>query len=195
MITLKDSSKQYEYMGLSTDTKPTDCGTNSIFYELDTEKYYYCVNDNGICDWYETGASPTESRNWAIPLQNVTITSDMHIEFDDEERVLESVYTKWPFVKIGDLEPSNNDFFRGTLDGFVFNDEDSNYGNYSGYSLEQWVYPYEDDDDAPFIVYVYGEKGDENGAYVFIGTYADDETYHPVIGDHTISVYTVSSEE
>ena len=30
-----------EYKGLSTDTKPTDCGANSLFLELDTGKFFY----------------------------------------------------------------------------------------------------------------------------------------------------------
>lgn len=32
---------EYEYKGLSTDTKPTDCAVNSLFLELDTGDFYY----------------------------------------------------------------------------------------------------------------------------------------------------------
>ncbi len=31
----------YDFKGLSTDEKPTDCGINSLFYELDTGDFYY----------------------------------------------------------------------------------------------------------------------------------------------------------
>ena len=43
MITYNDcrQGNEYEYKGLSTDDKPTDCGTNSIFLELDTGNFYY----------------------------------------------------------------------------------------------------------------------------------------------------------
>ncbi len=41
-----------EYTGLSTDTKPTDCGANSLFYELDTKKVYYFDGTT----WKEVGA-------------------------------------------------------------------------------------------------------------------------------------------
>ena len=32
---------EYEYKGLSTDTKPTNCAVNSLFLELDTGDFYY----------------------------------------------------------------------------------------------------------------------------------------------------------
>ena len=32
---------QVELKGLSTDEKPTDCGVNSLFWELDTGDFYY----------------------------------------------------------------------------------------------------------------------------------------------------------
>lgn len=32
---------EIEYKGLSTDSKPTDCGINSMFLELDTGDFYY----------------------------------------------------------------------------------------------------------------------------------------------------------
>jgi len=30
-----------DYIGLSTDEKPTDCDINSLFFELDTGNFYY----------------------------------------------------------------------------------------------------------------------------------------------------------
>lgn len=43
MVTYNDcrQGNEYEYKGLSTDEKPTDCGVNSIFLELDTGNFYY----------------------------------------------------------------------------------------------------------------------------------------------------------
>ena len=40
-----------EYKGLSTDTKPTGCAVNSIFWELDTNKFYYFDGTS----WHEIG--------------------------------------------------------------------------------------------------------------------------------------------
>lgn len=31
----------YDYKGLSTDTKPTDATVNALFFELDTGDFYY----------------------------------------------------------------------------------------------------------------------------------------------------------
>ena len=33
--------QEKEYKGLSTNTKPTDCGINSLYLELDTGDFYY----------------------------------------------------------------------------------------------------------------------------------------------------------
>ena len=43
MITDKDCVQPgtYEYKGLSTDTKPTNCAVNSLFLELDTGDFYF----------------------------------------------------------------------------------------------------------------------------------------------------------
>lgn len=46
----KDNYK--EFSGLSTDAKPTDCGVNSLFYELNTKKVYYFDGTT----WKEVGA-------------------------------------------------------------------------------------------------------------------------------------------
>lgn len=34
---------EYEFKGLSTDTKPTTCGVNSLFLELDSGDVYYYI--------------------------------------------------------------------------------------------------------------------------------------------------------
>lgn len=43
MITMNDCGQagSYEYKGLSTDTKPTNCAINSLFLELDTGTFFY----------------------------------------------------------------------------------------------------------------------------------------------------------
>ena len=43
MITDQDcvQAETYEYKGLSTDTKPTNCAVNSLFLELDTGDFYF----------------------------------------------------------------------------------------------------------------------------------------------------------
>lgn len=42
MVTTTFYSGGYmEYAGLSTDTKPTNCATGSIFVEVDTGKVYF----------------------------------------------------------------------------------------------------------------------------------------------------------
>ena len=35
-----------DYMGLSTDSKPTDVAVNSLFLELDTGNFYYFDGEN-----------------------------------------------------------------------------------------------------------------------------------------------------
>jgi len=42
-----------EYTGLHTDTKPTDCGVNSLFLELDTKDVYWFDGT----DWNKVGGS------------------------------------------------------------------------------------------------------------------------------------------
>lgn len=55
MVTRNDCRQAncHDYVGLSTDDKPTDCGVNSTFYELDTDKKYYFDGDT---TWTEIGA-------------------------------------------------------------------------------------------------------------------------------------------
>lgn len=54
MITINTpgAAYEYEYKGLSTDEKPTDCAANSLFLELDTGKFYYFDGEA----WNELGA-------------------------------------------------------------------------------------------------------------------------------------------
>lgn len=52
-----DSTKSYEFCGLSTDEKPTEVGgkpieANSLFLELDTGDFYYFDGE----DWQKVGA-------------------------------------------------------------------------------------------------------------------------------------------
>jgi hypothetical protein len=53
MITINDCRQQneYEFKGLSTDTKPESCGVNSLFFELDTGDFYYFT---GV-EWLKVG--------------------------------------------------------------------------------------------------------------------------------------------
>lgn len=50
MITLNDcrQASEYEYKGLSTDLKPTECAVNSLFLELDTGDFYYFNGDTWL---------------------------------------------------------------------------------------------------------------------------------------------------
>lgn len=43
-----------EISGLSTDVKPTDVATGSVFFEVDTDKIYMYDAENTT--WYEVGA-------------------------------------------------------------------------------------------------------------------------------------------
>lgn len=49
MITLKGANA--DYMGLSTDEKPTNVSVNSLFLELDTGDFYYYDGDS----WEKVG--------------------------------------------------------------------------------------------------------------------------------------------
>lgn len=53
MVTNNDSRQggEYEYKGLSTDAKPTDCKVNSLFLELDTGDVYYFTGET----WAKVG--------------------------------------------------------------------------------------------------------------------------------------------
>lgn len=50
MVTLNDikADNQKEYIGLSKDTKPINCGVNSLFLELDTDEFYYFTGENWV---------------------------------------------------------------------------------------------------------------------------------------------------
>lgn len=48
-VTLNGSNA--DYMGLSTDNKPTDVAVNSLFLELDTGYFYYFDGEN----WAKVG--------------------------------------------------------------------------------------------------------------------------------------------
>lgn len=53
MISIDDNRQAFEYdfKGLSTDTKPTACAINSMFLELDTGDFYYFDGS----DWHKVG--------------------------------------------------------------------------------------------------------------------------------------------
>lgn len=53
MVTTAGTSdvKTFEYKGLSTDVKPTDCAVNSLFFELDTGDFYYFTGET----WAKVG--------------------------------------------------------------------------------------------------------------------------------------------
>lgn len=52
MITLNGNNP--DLLGLSTDTKPTDAGVNTLFLEVDSAKFYYFTGE----DWVELGTAP-----------------------------------------------------------------------------------------------------------------------------------------
>ena len=51
MITMNNckQANEYDFNGLSTDTKPTNCAVNSLFLELDTGNFFYF--DSG--EWHQ----------------------------------------------------------------------------------------------------------------------------------------------
>jgi len=53
MVTVNDRKEgtEQEYKGLSTDTKPTNCSANSLFFELDTGDFYYYTGEH----WAKVG--------------------------------------------------------------------------------------------------------------------------------------------
>lgn len=46
MISTVTNDRCYEFRGLSTDIKPTDCGNGSIFFEINTEKVFMFNAEN-----------------------------------------------------------------------------------------------------------------------------------------------------
>ncbi len=52
-VTLQGSAANY--MGLSTDEKPTDAAVNSLFLELDTKDEYYFTGET----WEKVGGDGT----------------------------------------------------------------------------------------------------------------------------------------
>lgn len=62
MITVKSVDKS-ELMGLSSDDKPNDVSVNTLFWELDTNKFYYCSTegtDESYAVWTELGTEPID---------------------------------------------------------------------------------------------------------------------------------------
>lgn len=97
----------YEFKGLSTDTKPTDCGVNSLFWELDTNKFYYF--DRGA--WMEIGTPNTGTdddegeENWEMVCSSQYAR---YQSYDNSVSVNDDTLSYTP--KLGDK-------FRVTVDG------------------------------------------------------------------------------
>lgn len=72
MITLEDCKQagEYNYKGLSTDTKPTNCYVNSLFLELDTGIFYFF---NGT-EWKDISQGITLGES--EPTGTITITEN-----------------------------------------------------------------------------------------------------------------------
>lgn len=53
MVTVPDrrDGTEQEYLGISTDSKPTNCSANSLFLELDTGDVYYFTGET----WAKVG--------------------------------------------------------------------------------------------------------------------------------------------
>lgn len=54
MITIINNSDTYEYRGLSTDTKPTNCPNGSLWLEMNTGKIFFFDIESET--WIEWGA-------------------------------------------------------------------------------------------------------------------------------------------
>lgn len=126
MLTLKDSSKQYEYMALSNDAWPGDipgeCGMNSILYCLDEDKYYYYNGYAPYGEWVEVGNPPQEYLFY-MPRQQFAITGTE--DFENPET--------WPSINTPDIDDGYviviNDAYQGGIseDGsFTVYDVDDN---------------------------------------------------------------------
>lgn len=46
-----ETRPEVEYKGLSTDAKPTNCGINSMYLELDTGNFFYFTGE----EWSKVG--------------------------------------------------------------------------------------------------------------------------------------------
>ena len=53
MISVKEIGNMLDFIGLSTDTKPTGCANGSVYYEMDTSKIY--LFDKANNQWLEIG--------------------------------------------------------------------------------------------------------------------------------------------
>lgn len=91
MITLNGNNP--DLLGLSTDTKPTDAGVNTLFLEVDSAKFYYFTGE----DWVELGTAPdADDLGKGAPMLTLTKTEP---ETVDEPEQLETVEEE-PVVEV-----------------------------------------------------------------------------------------------
>lgn len=64
------ATRNQELTGLSTDTKPTNVLTNTLFLELDTGDFYYYDGS----DWQEVGGS---SSSKSLSLEKTTLKENV----------------------------------------------------------------------------------------------------------------------
>lgn len=60
MITLNDckQAEQYSFKGLSTNVKPVNCASNSLFFQLNGATFYYFNKGDGLgstANWRKVG--------------------------------------------------------------------------------------------------------------------------------------------
>lgn len=116
-----NSLKEYEFRGLSTDTKPSFIGgepveMNSMFWELDTNKHYYCSTeatkpviektvllDTNITEWEMIEVGRYRSTNAslvAVPVSNMPNDS-INVKVNGQEYVLPKIDG---FLAYGEVE-------------------------------------------------------------------------------------------
>lgn len=78
MITLNGHNP--DLLGLSTDTKPTGYGVNTLFLELDTAEFYYYTGD----EWAKVGAVEPNANTLSLNLNRGEIKSLAEPEIIEE---------------------------------------------------------------------------------------------------------------
>lgn len=93
MITLNGNNP--DLLGLSTDTKPTDAGVNTLFLEVDTATFYYFDGS----DWTELGQAPSADDLGKGVLKLSKGAEETEPETVDEPEQLETVEEE-PVVEV-----------------------------------------------------------------------------------------------